>query len=130
MLCGLIGERLSHSYSAIIHNDIGKYKYELFSLPESELELFLQRRDFSGINVTIPYKKAVIPYCDRLDSTAHRIGSVNTIVKDSRGELCGYNTDYFGFLTMCNSAGIDFEGKKVLILKWRNERYRIYCSIR
>ena len=66
--------------------------------------------------MTIPYKKSVIPYCDSLDTTALRIGSVNTIVNDSEGKLRGYNTDYFGFLAMCKCSNIDFKGKKVLIL--------------
>jgi shikimate dehydrogenase len=116
MLCGLIGKNLAHSYSAIIHEEIGRYSYDLINLSEEELERFLQRRDFRGINVTIPYKKSVIPYCDSLDTTALRIGSVNTIVNDSEGKLRGYNTDYFGFLAMCKCSNIDFKGKKVLIL--------------
>lgn len=116
MRCGLIGERLSHSHSVRIHQMLGSYRYELISLPPEELGLFLKSGEFDGMNVTIPYKKAVIPYCDNLDDVAQRIGCVNTIVRGTDGALHGYNTDYFGFLSMCDRAGIQFDGAKVLVL--------------
>lgn len=116
MRCGLIGEKLSHSYSVRIHQMLGDYNYELFNLPQHELRPFLERRDYHGLNVTIPYKKAVIPFCDRLDDAARKIGSVNTLVRGDDGLLCGYNTDYYGFLAMSKRTGIRFAGKKVLIL--------------
>ena len=116
MKCGLIGEKLSHSYSKIIHNKIAgyEYEYELYPLPKEELPAFLAS-DFRGMNVTIPYKKAVIPFCDTLSDTARAIGSVNTLVKDEKG-LHGYNTDAYGFSFLARRAGISFEGKKVVIL--------------
>lgn len=94
---------------------IGTYSYDLVSLTEEALDRFLREKDFKGINVTIPYKKTVIPYCDSLSSRAQRIGSVNTIV-NRNGVLAAHNTDYDGFLYMVNRAGISFAGAKVAIL--------------
>ncbi len=113
---GLIGEKLSHSYSQLIHSRLGSYRYELISLAPDELDPFLKSRAFKGLNVTIPYKKAVIPYCDELSSAARRIGSVNTLLVRGDGTLYGHNTDYDGFLYAAKSAGISFAGKKVLVL--------------
>ena len=113
---GLIGEKLGHSYSKIIHEKFGFYRYELFPLQPNELEAFMKREDWQGINVTIPYKKSVIPFCDELSITAQKIGSVNTVVRRADGSLFGDNTDYFGFLHMASVAGITFSGKKVLVL--------------
>ncbi len=113
---GLIGERLGHSYSEVIHRAFGAYDYTLHSLPPDELEHFFQTSNFRGINVTIPYKKSVIPFCAELSETAQKIGSVNTIVRRPDGSLYGDNTDYFGFVAMARLAGIDFTGKRVAIL--------------
>ena len=113
---GLIGEKLEHSHSKIIHEKFGLYSYELFPLQKHELENFLKRKDWQGINVTIPYKKDVIPFCDSLSQTAQKIGSVNTIVRKTDGSLYGDNTDYFGFLYMASKAKITFSNKKVLVL--------------
>lgn len=94
---GLIGSKLGHSYSKIIHEQIADYTYELMPLPtEDEARAFMERRDFAAINVTIPYKQLVIPYCDVVDPKAAAIGAVNTIVNRD-GRLYGYNTDYAGF---------------------------------
>ena len=113
MRYGLIGEKLSHSYSKIIHEMLG-YKYELIPLSRNELDKFLRLRDFNGLNVTIPYKKTVMDYCDELDEKASMIGAVNTLyIKD--GKLYGTNTDYDGFLYMIRRCGLDFSGKKILI---------------
>jgi len=112
---GLIGERLGHSFSKQIHERIADYEYSLLSFPPNELEHFIKHSDYSGINVTIPYKKAVIPFLDELSEEAARIGSVNTIVRRG-GKLYGYNTDYYGFKRMAERAGVSFEGSKVLIL--------------
>lgn len=112
---GLIGRTLGHSYSPKIHSLIGGYSYELVSLTEEALDRFLREKNFKGINVTIPYKKAVIPYCSGLSSRAKRIGSVNTIVNRG-GVLDAYNTDYDGFLYMAERAGISFAGGRVAIL--------------
>ena len=92
----LIGERLSHSFSADIHRRFGRYAYELKELAPEELGPFLEARAFAGLNVTVPYKEAVLPYLDRLDDQAAAIGAVNTVV-NRNGVLWGYNTDFDGF---------------------------------
>ena len=113
---GLIGSKLGHSYSKIIHEQIADYTYELMPLPtEDEARAFMERRDFAAINVTIPYKQLVIPYCDVVDPKAAAIGAVNTIVNRD-GRLYGYNTDYAGFAYLARAHGVDFAGKTVLIL--------------
>lgn len=116
MKYGLLGRKLGHSYSPAIHRFLGDYSYELFEREPEELEAFLRSGDFDGINVTIPYKKAVIPFLDRLDETARRLGSVNTIVRTADGKLEGHNTDFYGFSEMLRSSGLDVTGKKVLVL--------------
>ena len=113
---GLIGEKLGHSYSRIIHEKLSEYDYELYSLEKDELDSFMKGRGFSGLNVTIPYKQAVIPYCDILTPLAERLGAVNTIYFDEKGQMVGANTDYYGFEKAAADAGIDFQGKKVLVL--------------
>ena len=115
-LYGLIGGKLGHSYSKIIHEKIADYTYELLPLPtEAEARTFMERRAFAAINVTIPYKQFVIPYCDVVDPKAQSIGAVNTIVNRD-GKLYGYNTDYAGFAYLAGVHGVDFAGKTVLIL--------------
>ena len=116
MKCGLLGRKLGHSYSPQIHGLLGDYSYELFEKEPEELASFLRDGDFSGINVTIPYKKDVIPYLDELSPAARKIGSVNTIVRRPDGSLFGHNSDYFGFVSLVNHSGIAVEGKKVLVL--------------
>lgn len=113
---GLVGENLSHSYSKIIHEKFGLYKYALHSVSLSELKNVLKCKNFKGLNVTIPYKKAVIPFCDNVDITAKRIGSVNTLIVDAKNTLTGYNTDYFGLKYTINRSNISLKNKKVLIL--------------
>lgn len=126
---GLIGKTLVHSYSKEIHEALGRYQYQLFSLAEDEMPDFINARDFRGLNVTIPYKKDVIPLCDEVTDLARGIGAVNTLFwKNASGAgssesinqedkiLVGHNTDYEGFLYAASRAGIDFEGKGVLIL--------------
>lgn len=116
MKCGLLGRKLSHSYSPRIHSFLGDYSYELFEKEPEELENFLRNGDFTGLNVTIPYKKDVIPYLDYLSPTAKKLGAVNTIVRRSDGVLMGHNTDCFGFRYMLRKSGIEVKGKKVLVL--------------
>ena len=116
MKCGLLGGKLTHSYSPQIHSFLGQYRYELFEKQPDELEFFLENGDFTGLNVTIPYKKAVIPYCAELSPIAKKLGAVNTIVRRPDGTLIGHNTDYFGFERMLRSSGLDVSGKKVLVL--------------
>jgi shikimate dehydrogenase len=112
---GLIGEHLGHSFSAIIHGKIANYPYELKELSQTELPAFMQKKDFKAINVTIPYKQAVIDYLDEIDENAKKIGAVNTVVNRS-GKLIGYNTDFFGMKALADKIGVSLEGKKVLIL--------------
>ncbi len=116
MKCGLLGEKLGHSYSPQIHARLGDYSYTLFEKQSEELEGFLRSGDFHGLNVTIPYKKAVIPYLAELSPVAARLGAVNTIVRRPDGSLIGHNTDYFGFRTMVEASGLSPLGKKVLVL--------------
>lgn len=113
---GLIGEKLGHSFSPAIHRRLAGYDYRLVELRPEELGPFLESGAFCGLNVTIPYKKAVIPYCQELTPQARRIGSVNTIVRRADGTLLGHNTDYDGFAWMLRSAGAQVAGKKALIL--------------
>ena len=115
MKCGLLGRKLGHSYSPQIHRFLADYSYELFEKEPEELGDFLKNGDFTGINVTIPYKKDVIPYLDELSPRAAKLGAVNTIVRRD-GKLIGHNTDYFGFETMVKASGLDVAGKKVLVL--------------
>lgn len=113
---GLIGAKLGHSYSKPIHEKIGGYRYELHPLPtQEEFHAFMQARDFRAINVTIPYKQAVIPYCDEVEPRAAAIGAVNTVVNRG-GRLCGYNTDYAGFAYLAGHHGVRLEGRTVLVL--------------
>lgn len=116
MICGLLGGKLGHSYSPQIHRYLGDYSYELFERKPEELADFLRNGNFIGLNVTIPYKKDVIPYCDKLSPNAARLGAVNTIVRGQDGKRTGHNTDYFGFQTMLNASGLSVTGKKVLVL--------------
>ena len=115
MICGLLGKTLGHSYSPLIHSYLGQYEYRLFEKQPHELEDFLKRGEFEGLNVTMPYKKDVIPYLDALSPIAARLGAVNTIVR-REGKLIGHNTDYAGFLSMVHRSGLDPAVKKVLIL--------------
>lgn len=116
MKCGLLGRKLGHSYSPQIHNLLGDYSYVLFEKEPEELENFLKTGDFSGLNVTIPYKKEVIPYLSELSPTAKKMGCVNTVLRRSDGTLYGHNTDYFGFTSLVRHAGLSVAGKKVLVL--------------
>ena len=115
MKYGLIGEHLTHSFSKIIHEKIGDYVYEIKEIEPQNLDSFMKARDFSAINVTIPYKETVIPYLDYIDDNVKKIGSVNTIV-NRNGLLYGYNTDYSGMLELVKRTGINMENKKVLII--------------
>lgn len=113
---GLLGRKLSHSYSPQIHSFFYENEYKLYEKEPELLEEFLRSGELDGMNVTIPYKKDVIPFCSKLSETAEKIGAVNTIVKEADGSLTGYNTDYYGFLYMINSAGVDVKGKKAIVL--------------
>lgn len=112
---GLLGEHLPHSFSPQIHKALGNDNYTLFEIAPENLEKFMREKNFKGINVTIPYKKAVMPYLDEISPEAKKIGAVNTI-KVVNSKLCGYNTDYFGFKYMVEKSGINIHNKKTLVL--------------
>ena len=114
--CGLIGEKLSHSFSPQIHRELSDYSYSLFELHESELGGFLRNGDLHAANVTIPYKKTVMSYLDEISDEARRIGSVNTKTRTKNGGLRGDNTDYYGLRHTAEQSGIAIKGKNVLIL--------------
>ncbi len=114
MKYGLLGEKLKHSFSPQIHNAFGIDDYILKEVPREEIDAFMKAKDFTAINVTIPYKEAVIPYCVQ-DEVSKAIGSVNTVV-NREGILYAYNTDCLGFLYMATEAGITFTDKKVVVL--------------
>lgn len=116
MHCGLLGEKLSHSYSPSIHRLFADYNYSLFEKTAEELPAFLGGHSFHGLNVTIPYKKTVISYCQHLTDEARLLGAVNTIVRQSDGTLLGHNTDYSGFRAMALRTGMNYSGHKVLVL--------------
>lgn len=112
---GLIGERLGHSYSPLIHRVFGDYDYQLYPMSREELRHALQERKFRGLNITIPYKKEVLPYCDEISPAVEKVGSANTLYF-KEGRLCAENTDLPGFLFMLEKGGISLTGKKVIIL--------------
>ena len=112
---GLIGEKLGHSFSADIHHRLCGYDYELKEISPDQLSSFIRNRDFSSINVTIPYKEQVIPLLDEVSDAARRIGAVNTIV-NRNGVLYGYNTDFLGLKALIERNGISIKGKTVLVL--------------
>ena len=116
MQCGLLGRKLGHSYSPQIHRMLGGYSYVLFEKEPGQLEDFIKNGDYSGLNVTIPYKKEVIPFLDELSPVAQRLGAVNTIVRRADGSLMGHNTDYFGFRYLVEQSGLKVSGKKALVL--------------
>ena len=115
-ICGLLGRKLGHSYSPQIHGILADYSYELFQKEPEDVESFLKHGNWHGINVTIPYKKAVIPFLDELSPTAARLGAVNTVVRTSDRKLIGHNTDYYGFRFMVEKSGLNPRGKKCLVL--------------
>ena len=114
--CGLLGEKLGHSYSPRIHSLLGEYAYALYEKSPAELDDFLKNGAFDGLNVTIPYKKAVVPYCAELSPAAEHVGSVNTLVRRADGSLYGDNTDYTGFLYLLDRSGLTVPEKKCLVL--------------
>lgn len=115
MKFGLLGRKLGHSYSPMIFDLMGGYTYLLHEREPDGIEDLLRNEPFDGLNVTIPYKKDVIPYLDEVDELAKRLGSVNTVVKRN-GRLAGHNSDYYGFTSMVKRSGIEVAGKKALVL--------------
>ena len=113
---GLLGRKLGHSWSVPIHKALGCDSYRLIELEPDELGKFLAQENIGGLNVTIPYKRDVMAFCDVIDEGAQSIGSVNTLVRKADGKLYGYNTDIYGFLYMAQRTGISFDKKKVVVL--------------
>ncbi len=111
----VIGEHLTHSFSKEIHNELADYSYVVHEVAKDRLSDFISARDYQGLNVTIPYKKDVMPLLDWIDDTARNIGAVNTIVNRD-GYLRGYNTDFFGLSALIERTGVKIAGEKVLIL--------------
>lgn len=116
MNCGLLGRKLSHSYSPQIHSFLADYEYKLYEKEPEQLEAFLKNSDFVGLNVTIPYKKDVAILCDELSARAEKLGAVNTVIRRPDGTLIGHNSDYFGFHSMVIKSGLSVCDKKVLVL--------------
>lgn len=128
--CGLIGEKLVHSFSPAIHSKLADYEYKLYELSPEQVGPFLQTKDFDGLNVTIPYKKTVMQYCDELTWAAESIGSVNTIVKRPDGTLLGHNTDYDGFTWLLKNAGAEVNGKKAVVLGTGGASLTVQAALR
>ena len=118
---GVLGRKLGHSYTPAIYRALAGLRYERFEVEPEDLESFIRGDAWEGVNVTIPYKRAVIPYLDELSDIAAKLGNVNTITRLPDGRLRGDNTDYFGFSTLVDRTGIDVSGKTVLVLADRAE---------
>lgn len=114
--CGLLGRKLGHSYSPLIHGLLADYAYRLYEKEPEALGDFLQNGPWDGLNVTIPYKKDVVPYCRELSPLAQELGSVNTLVRRPDGSIYGDNTDAWGFEQMARRLEVDYGGKKALVL--------------
>lgn len=115
MRYGLIGEKLTHSWSKIIHEQLAPYTYDLIPLSKEEFKEFMEKKEFTAINVTIPYKEDVIPYLDEIEPTAKEMNAVNVIV-NKNGKLYGYNTDYLGFLYTLKTHDVKIKDKKCIVL--------------
>ena len=114
MRCGVLGEHLGHTFSPMIHNLLTDYTYDIIEKAPEDVESFVKSREYDAYNVTIPYKKAVMPFLDVISPEAQKLGAVNTVV-NKNGKLYGYNTDYFGFSHMIDLSGIDISGKKAMV---------------
>lgn len=123
MRYALLGRRLAHSYSKIIHELIYKKSniaasYELYELEIEELEEAINKLRlgiYNGYNVTIPYKEEIMKYLDIIDPNALKIGSVNTVALEN-GKVVGYNTDYYGFIQELEYYNINPKNKDCYIL--------------
>ena len=116
MRCALLGEHLGHTFSPRIHSELADYSYDVVDIPAEQVEDFMRNGGYDAFNVTIPHKKTVIPFLDRISPEAAAIGAVNAVVRRKDGTLDGYNTDYFGFDGMITASGIDVRGAKALVL--------------
>ncbi|ODU54947.1 MAG: hypothetical protein ABT01_07365 [Clostridium sp. SCN 57-10] len=116
MRYGLLGKTLAHSHSPLIYAQLGIADYRLFETPPDGVESLIRGGELAGLNVTIPYKKTVMPFCDTLSDTARRLGNVNVLRFDSNGRIHGDNTDYAGLRATLLRGGFAVEGRKVAIL--------------
>lgn len=124
----LIAKKLSHSFSKPIHNELADYSYEYKELTENEVGEFLRKKEFDGLNVTIPYKQTVMEFMDEISPEAQRIGAVNTVL-NKNGKLIGYNTDYYGFLHQIKDSGADIIGKDAVILGTGGAAKTVVCVL-
>lgn len=113
---GVLGRVLGHSYTPTIYRELAGLEYVRFEREPGELEGFITGAEWEGVNVTIPYKQAVLPYLDELSPVAERMGNVNTITRLPDGRLRGDNTDYFGFKVLAESLDLELSGKRALVL--------------
>lgn len=130
MRCGLLGEHLGHSYSPQIHAELADYSYGLFEVAPDGLDTFLRSSRFDALNVTIPYKRAVVPYCAELSETAQKLGNVNTLVRRADGSLFGDNTDFYGFSWLLRRNGGIRPGEKALVLGTGGASQTVQCVLR
>ena len=130
MKFGLIGERLGHSYSKVLHGLLADYRYDLLPMPPEAVPGFMQARELDGLNVTIPYKQTVIPFLAEMSDIAREIGSVNTVIKRADGTLYGDNTDAYGFRKLCEAIRMDCAGRKVLVLGSGGTSRTACCVVR
>lgn len=120
---GLLGKNISYSFSRTYFKNkfdkecIKDTIYENFDIENIELfaSIIENTKNLKGLNVTIPYKEAVMPYLDAIDETAQKIGAVNTIKKTTDGRLIGFNTDCYGFKNSLEPY-LKSHHKKALIL--------------
>ena len=119
----VVGNPIGHSLSPLLHNYwIKKYKiealYEKKEIGENDFELLIdevRKKEIQGINITVPFKKTVIPYLDKLSIEAKSTQSVNTVYLDN-DKIIGHNTDIKGFETSLKKIKFDITNKKVFIL--------------
>ncbi len=112
---GVLGRSLGHSYTPVIYRELAGLDYRTFEREPEEVASFLASDSWEGINVTIPYKRDVMPYLDDVSPIARRLGNVNTITRLPDGRLRGDNTDYYGFRVLIQSMEIDLAGKTALV---------------
>ena len=127
---GLLGEKLGHSVSPQIHAELGDYEYRLYEKAPHEVEGFLLNREFDGLNVTIPYKQAVMPFCAELSETALLVGSVNTIIRRADGSLFGDNTDFYGIGYLLDKAGVKAADRKAVVLGSGGSSLAVQAALR
>ena len=128
MKCGLLGRKLAHSYSPMIHEYLGNYSYDLLEAEPEMLESIVKSGQYQGLNVTIPYKKVMIPLCDSLTNEAAKLGAVNTLVINDK-QIIGHNSDYQGFKTLLASSTLSVNNKKVLVLGSGGSSVTVQCVL-